>query len=386
MARTVKLDNEKHTDLLNIQVELKRLTNVKYSLDLILSNIIDIFKENFSVLELAKRLEPMFQKIIKVPQDLTVLKNLEMNLTKEINKKLGDIKSKLNLYKNIIIKYDQVSSERIINFILADMNIITSKLGVRIGTSISRKGVKDISIKDQIQILKQGYIINYFILKDLENINSEIADIDNYLVNQNFILLNENLVNIKRMTDQIKNTSELKEKLRNNILCFDNIENEVDIAIGDIIRGIYINKEKIQEKLIGIILKIIENRKKENNYNPVLLSTLLTEIKIYDPTLNFKFDDLDLALRKMITQGLIEDYRTFNDIKLIRLVPYNLSQDQIKVIKIASNNNTIRLAQIMNITKWDKERALSVLTSLVNAGLLKYINSYAEGQKWFLII
>ncbi|MHA1251410.1 MAG: hypothetical protein ACTSRP_15575 [Candidatus Helarchaeota archaeon] len=390
MTRTVKLSEDKHTELLNIQVGLKRLTNKKYSLDLILSSIIDLFIGNFNLIDLAKKLDPSYKKKLNLPNNLQDLINLENSMHNEINKRLNEVKSKLIFFKNLLIKFDQINLKNRILDILRNLEFIISDYQSKIGIEVGyiKSGTKNIKNKNKnkIQILKQLYIINYFVLEDISLTLDCLNIMNEYILNQNFIFFNEDLVKISNFINQIRNACILREKLRNNILCFDEIENVVDITIGDFIRGKNFSKEMIMEKIERIILKIIEEKRREKNYNPVLLNSLYYEIKNREPSLKFTIDDLDKIIRNLIEKGLIEDFQSFNNIKLIRLVPFNLSLDQIEVIKLISNFNNINLTQVIKELNWDKDRAKKVLDSLVNAGILRYTNSYAEGSRWHLII
>lgn len=385
MPRTVKLDDEKHTDLLNIQVELKRLTGEKYPLKTILANIIENFRENNSILQLAKRLDPAFKKTLKIPQNLDELLNNEKNISKESVNKLKAIQIKLESFKNFLIKFNQEVLSNKIRNLLIKIHAIIPKLDLRIGLKVNKMDKKRSEPENKIKILKQGYIIDYFISEDSDFIINELNLMNDYLLNQNFVFFSESYHIVNELIGNIEHATSLREDLRTNKTFLDSVGKEINTEIKKIVMGKELSDNLKFDRVERSIQAIIGQKEKNQDHNPILLTSLYNLIKDQTPNLNFSLDDLEKVVNGLVDKKVIQDYETYDNIKLIRLLPYNLSEDQISLINIISKNNTVNLSQVMFKTQWDKSRALTTLKSLVESGILRYTKSYARGEEWHII-
>ncbi|TFF86442.1 MAG: hypothetical protein EU551_01455, partial [Promethearchaeota archaeon] len=334
MPRTVKLDDEKHTDLLNIQVELKRLTGEKYPLMTILASIIENFRENNSILNLAKRLEPSFKKTLKIPQDLDELLNLEKSLSKESVKRLKEIQIKLESFKNFLIKFNQEILSNKIQNLLTKIHAIIPKLNLRIGLKVNKMGATKSEPENKIKMLKQAYIIDYFVSEDCDSILNELNLMNDYLLNQNFVFFSESYHIINELIGNIEHAKSLREDLRSNKTFLESVGKEIDNTIKKTIMGRELFDDLKIKKIERSIQAIINQKENNEDHNPLLLTSLYNQIKDQNPNLNFSLDDLEKVVNKLVNKKIIQDYETYDNIKLIRLLPYDLSKDQTNLINI----------------------------------------------------
>jgi hypothetical protein len=94
--------------------------------------------------------------------------------------------------------------------------------------------------------------------------------------------------------------------------------------------------------------------------------------------------DVAKALQNLAKAKLIPGIRKLpSGIRIVELVPRELTNDQVAVLSLASRSGYTTLEEVMTQTKWTQERADAALKSLESVGAAKVDKSFVHGKRFF---
>lgn len=94
--------------------------------------------------------------------------------------------------------------------------------------------------------------------------------------------------------------------------------------------------------------------------------------------------DITKAIQNLANAKLIPGIRKLDSgIRIVELVPRELTQDQVTILSIASQSGHTTLEDVMTQTGWNRERSNAALKSLESVGAAKIDKSYVHGSRYF---
>jgi hypothetical protein len=95
--------------------------------------------------------------------------------------------------------------------------------------------------------------------------------------------------------------------------------------------------------------------------------------------------DVIRVLESLAKDDLIQPIRTLESgVKIVEFVSIEMSDDQQKILSLASRQEFLTMEQLLIKTKWSMERARLAMDSLVEQGIALKDEQYSEGTKyWF---
>ncbi len=94
--------------------------------------------------------------------------------------------------------------------------------------------------------------------------------------------------------------------------------------------------------------------------------------------------DITKAIQNLANAKLIPGIRKLDSgIRIVELVPRELTQDQVTILSIASQSGHTTLEDVMTQTGWNRERSDAALKSLESVGAAKIDKSYVHGSRYF---
>ncbi|MFX1564648.1 MAG: EAP30/Vps36 family vacuolar-sorting protein [Promethearchaeota archaeon] len=94
--------------------------------------------------------------------------------------------------------------------------------------------------------------------------------------------------------------------------------------------------------------------------------------------------DVAKAIQNLASAKLIPGIRKLpSGIRIVELVPRELTNDQVAVLSLASRSGYTTLEEVMKETRWTQERADAALKSLESVGAAKVDESYVHGKRFF---
>jgi hypothetical protein len=90
------------------------------------------------------------------------------------------------------------------------------------------------------------------------------------------------------------------------------------------------------------------------------------------------------AIQNLANAKLIPGIRKLpSGIRIVELVPRELTNDQVAVLSLASRTGYTTLEEVMTKTGWNRERSDAALKSLESVGAAKIDKSYVHGTRYF---
>ncbi len=148
-------------------------------------------------------------------------------------------------------------------------------------------------------------------------------------------------------------------------------------------KAIESSKSEFYDRLGIEILKIA---RKEQSKGIILLADLIVAVEsVLPPNSGVTVMDMIKTINHLAKEGLIPGIRTLKSgVKVVELVPLELSEDQGLVLSIASSKGWTSVEEVMVRTRWPQDYAMRVLESLVQSGLAKADRShYSSGIRYY---
>ncbi len=141
-------------------------------------------------------------------------------------------------------------------------------------------------------------------------------------------------------------------------------------------------KKKFEETLADLILEFGKSlRASSGGY--ISLAHLYTGLKNQTPDMEFSTKDLEKACKRLEKQSLIEGISKRSGVKIVEFVPVTLGSDARKVFDLAVNKGYVTLEEVVLGTKWDQQRVIRVLESLVEQKIARKVSSLDTGDQYY---
>lgn len=141
-------------------------------------------------------------------------------------------------------------------------------------------------------------------------------------------------------------------------------------------------KGKFEENLADLILNQGKNlRASSGGY--ISLANLYTSLKNQVPDIEFSIKDVEKACKKLKKESLIEGITKRSGIKIVEFVPVTLGSDARQVFDLAVNKGYVTFEEVVLGTKWDQQRVIRVLESLVSQKIARKVSSLDTGDQYY---
>lgn len=141
-------------------------------------------------------------------------------------------------------------------------------------------------------------------------------------------------------------------------------------------------KGKFEENLADLILNQGKNlRASSGGY--ISLANLYTALKNQVPDIEFSIKDVEKVCKKLKKESLIEGITKRSGIKIVEFVPVTLGSDARQVFDLAVNKGYVTLEEVVLGTKWDQQRVIRVLESLVSQKIARKVSSLDTGDQYY---
>ena len=141
-------------------------------------------------------------------------------------------------------------------------------------------------------------------------------------------------------------------------------------------------KGKFFDNLADLILEYGKNLKASSG-GYISMAKLYTALKNQVPDIKFSVKDLEKACKQLKKQSLIEGISKQSGIKIVEFTPVTLGKDAQNVFNLAIDKGYVTLEQVMIKTKWDQQRVLRVLQSLVDQKIARKVSSLDTGDQYY---
>ncbi|MFX0085290.1 MAG: hypothetical protein ACFFAU_06425 [Candidatus Hodarchaeota archaeon] len=141
-------------------------------------------------------------------------------------------------------------------------------------------------------------------------------------------------------------------------------------------------KGKFEDNLADLILDYGKNlRASSGGY--ISLANLYTSLKNQVPDIKFSIKDVEKACKKLKKESMIEGITKQSGIKIVEFVPVTLGSDARRVFDLAINKGYVTLEEVVLGTKWDQQRVVRVLESLVEQKIARKVSSLDTGDQYY---
>ena len=141
-------------------------------------------------------------------------------------------------------------------------------------------------------------------------------------------------------------------------------------------------KGKFEQTIDDLILEYGKNlRASSGGY--ISLANLYTALKNQVPDVKFSTRDLEKSCKRLKKQALIEGVTKRAGVKIVEFVPVALGNDARKVFDLAVNKGYVTLEEVILGTKWDQQRVIRVLDSLVEQKIAQKVSSLDTGDQYY---
>jgi hypothetical protein len=141
-------------------------------------------------------------------------------------------------------------------------------------------------------------------------------------------------------------------------------------------------KGKFEQTIDDLILEYGKNlRASSGGY--ISLANLYTALKDQVPDVKFSTKDLEKSCKRLKKQTLIEGISKRSGVKIVEFVPVTLGSDARKVFDLAVNKGYVTLEEVILGTKWDQQRVIRVLDSLVEQKIARKVSSLDTGDQYY---
>ncbi|MHA1474336.1 MAG: hypothetical protein ACTSRX_02105 [Promethearchaeota archaeon] len=319
-------------------------------------------------------------------------------------------KVKLNLSKSMGICYNlekPVFAERLGDIIRKLKSIKTNFSSFRANPlsyyDLQKKGTKKkITARKKKDILSEILFINQILLNQLNSISELELEINRCLEQENLRLFSE-IYN--QITEQIRILNFLLQKRTSvddgvHILAEDELtllqKNKVGLSLLKKFLPPIVNDERKEELLKECLLSLISDLLAENskNYNKpynIPLVSFYELAKDQCKFTGFTVENMEQSLIKIAEQGLISGIIEIEDdenhiFKIVQLKPYDVSVDEIKLIRLAIRLKSLSMADVMENLGWKQSKVEKYLQTMTSNGLLRHSQSYLQGDKWYILM
>jgi len=349
---------------------------------------------------------------ITLPFDLKELKDLSREKHDSIINELDGIQSELSKLLGPILDINNPVFEDLQSFIIKRIKYLKTKVSnmpINPIASYSMKKVgekqKKLSTKEERFLFFEILFYNSIILNELKRISDFNTNLTRYIEND---AISNAYTLAKDLREEIRLLSSLiyqRESININShnLTEDDFKNllqdKVETQLLDNIIQIPMKDEMRTERIKEIVLKflaMVDRGEKLFNghsyelYENLPLFALYQLILDENPKLNFTIEELEIVINSLADDGYIPGIKIIQEdedhfLKIVQLKAHDISEDEIKIISLASKLQKFTLADMIKATNWTKEKILEILNNMTKHGILKYSKSFLHGESWYII-
>jgi translation initiation factor 2B subunit (eIF-2B alpha/beta/delta family) len=144
----------------------------------------------------------------------------------------------------------------------------------------------------------------------------------------------------------------------------------------------FFGKGKFRDQLSDLILQYGKNlRASSGGY--ISLANLYTALKDQVPDVKFSVKDLENACKHLQKQALIEGISKRSGVKIVEFVSVTLGKDAERVFGLAVDKGFVTLEEVVLNTKWEQQRVMRVLESLVEQKIARKVSSLDSGDQYY---
>ncbi len=115
----------------------------------------------------------------------------------------------------------------------------------------------------------------------------------------------------------------------------------------------------------------------------ISLANLYSSLKSQVPDINFSIKDLEKACIQLAKQSLIERISKPAGVKIVEFIPVQLGKDARSVFELAVTKGFVTMEEVMLRTKWDQQRVIRILESLVSQKIAQRVTSLDSGEQYY---
>ncbi len=139
----------------------------------------------------------------------------------------------------------------------------------------------------------------------------------------------------------------------------------------------------LRDQLAEIVNSLSESVLIKDQGGLVKINTLYNMIKENNEDLDFSIADLSKTMKYMKKKGFINDIEEIENMKLIKFVPLELSDDPKKLLKAVGFEGVDTKENLIKKLNWDDIRVESVLAFLIEKKICKSSTDSIEGTKYY---
>jgi hypothetical protein len=141
-------------------------------------------------------------------------------------------------------------------------------------------------------------------------------------------------------------------------------------------------KGKFRDQMSDLVLQYGKNlRASSGGY--ISLANLYTALKNQVPDVKFSVKDLENACKHLQKQSLIEGISKRSGVKIVEFVPVTLGKDAERVFSLAVGKGFVTFEDVVLNTKWEQQRVIRVLESLVEQKIARKVSSLDSGDQYY---
>ena len=92
---------------------------------------------------------------------------------------------------------------------------------------------------------------------------------------------------------------------------------------------------------------------------------------------------MEKACNQLKKQSLIEGISKSGGVKIVEFIPVQLGKDAKSIFQLAVNKGYVTMEEVMLKTKWDQQRVIRILDSLVSQKIAQKVNSLDSGEQYY---
>jgi len=349
---------------------------------------------------------------INIPDSLEGIKQVSKQKQDSIISELNTIQVELSKLLGPILNINNPVFEDLISFIIKRIKFLKTRvsnlpLDPIASYTIKKVGEKQrkISKQEEKDLFLEIFFFNSIILNELKRIsdfNTNLSHfIENEAISNAYTLAKDLREEIRMLTSLIYQRESIN--VNSHILSEDDLKQlskyKVDSKILDNIIQIPMSNDTKQETIKDVVLKFLamldkdEKQLNDHNYEiteNIPLFALYHLILDENPSLHFTIEELEQIIDSLADDGYIPGIKIIQEdedhyLKIVQLKAHDISEDESKLISLATKFQKFSLADMIDAIGWSKDKLLKILNDLTTDGILKYSKSFLHGENWYII-
>jgi len=349
---------------------------------------------------------------ITIPFDIEKLKEVSREKHDSITTELDEIQVELSKLLGPILDINNPIFEDLLSFIIKRIKFLKTRvsnmsLNPIASYSIKKVGAKQkkVSSKEERYIFFEILFYNSIIINELKRISDFNTNLSHYIENEaisNAYTLAKDLREEIRLLSSLiyqresinVNSHNLSEDELKSLL-----QNKVEARLLDNIIQIPMQDEMRREGIKNVVIKFLtmlekgEKQLSDHNYeltDSIPLFALYQLILDESPKLIFTIEELEKVINSLADNGYIPGIKIIQEdedhyLKIVQLKTHDISEDETKIINLATKFQKFTVADMINATDWTKEKLIEILNNLTKHGIVKFSKSFLHGDTWYII-